>query len=180
ADTLDWPFCVFNYTGAVKKRRIARRLELKTVSVGERRQSAEGRGRLGQALAQGVDHLGENPRGGVAEFLLGGSGDARDNFTGLVAERSDGGEHPLIGNIFEAAAEILGGLLANTCVQAAYLRLLGLSHRFPGLEQGTETSLHFLIVFSDACLQRAAHGGLKAAEKALLLRGEFLSQIGLR
>src|SRR4029077_4945577 len=80
----------------------------------------------------------------------------------------------------EAAAEILGCLLANTWEKAAYLRLLCLSHRFPGLEQGTETSLHFLIGFSDACLQRAAHGGLKAAEKALLLRGEFLSQIGLR
>src|ERR1700716_1807842 len=102
---------------------------------------------LRQPFAERLANVGEDTRASVAQLLFGGRGDTRDDFAGLVVERSDCSKHPLVGHILQASAKILSRLLANARIQPPHLRLLRLSHRFPRCQQRTESALHFLVGF---------------------------------
>src|SRR5258706_15732941 len=120
-DWRDWPFAYSIIAGRWRRGELGASV-LALSSAGYCGWDAEVGGDLRQALAEGLANVGEDPGAGVAEFFFGGGGDARDYFARLMVERRDGGEHPLRGDVFEAAAKMFGGLLADARVEAAHLR----------------------------------------------------------
>ena len=74
---------------------------------------------LRKPFAERLANVGEDTRASVAQLLFGGRGDTRDDFAGLVVERSDCSKHPLVGHILQASAKILSRLLANARQEVA-------------------------------------------------------------
>src|SRR6266481_6866339 len=75
-----------------------------------------------QAISQRVADAGKDLRASLTQRFRSFRSNAVDCLARLVVQANYGGEHPLIRDIFEPRAMLLGGLIAHLTINVAHLR----------------------------------------------------------
>ena len=103
--------------------------------IGNRRLwSRQVRRNLLQTIAQRFADAGKDLGTSFSQRFRGFCSNAVDRLARLVIEAGHGREHPLIRNILEPVAMLLGSLIAHLAVYLVHLRSMRLHRRLPGLD----------------------------------------------